>query len=178
MPIALDWGSTAAERGMHFPCDDLLPDAEMILFRAVDCRASAPTVFRWLCQLRIAPYSYDWIDNLGRRSPRHLTPGLEEMAEGQRMMTIFRLVSYERDRHLTILMDSPKAVRRFGQVAVSYLILPGRLVAKLRVRGLGPIRRRLLAWGDLIMMRKQLLTLKKLAEDPGQAIQPSARVPR
>jgi hypothetical protein len=42
-------------------------------------------------------------------------------------------------------------------------------VVKLRVDlpddGLvGRVRRWLLAWGDLVMMRKQLLTLKKLAE--------------
>ena len=81
-------------------------------------------------------------------------------------MTIFRLVSYQRDRHLTILMNDPQAVRRFGEVAVSYVVLPGRLVAKLRVRGLGRVSRWMLAWGDLVMMRKQLLTLKKRAEDP------------
>ena len=72
------WGSTAAERAMPLPCDDALPDATDAYHRAVDVEADAAVVFRWLCQLKVAPYSYDWIDNLGRRSPQRLTPGLAQ----------------------------------------------------------------------------------------------------
>jgi hypothetical protein len=136
--------------------------------------APAPRIFRWLCQLRVAPYSYDWIDNLGRLSPRQLTPGLENLAIGQDVMSIFALVDYERDRHLTIRTKARTGVERmFGDVCGSYLVVPHgtsdcRLLVKLLVcypPGLtGMLMRRLLPWGDLFMMRRQLLNLKALAE--------------
>ncbi len=90
MSIAHEWGSTPADRAIDFPCDRHLPDAEDTLYRAVDVNAHSAVVFRWLCQLRVAPYSYDWLDNWGRESPRTLTPGLDQLAVGQRVMVFDR----------------------------------------------------------------------------------------
>jgi hypothetical protein len=138
----------------------------------VDVDAPPAMVFRWLCQLRAAPYSYDWIDNCGRQSPRVLTPGLEQLAVGQRVMRIFDLIEFEDDRHLTLILRRGREL--FGDIAATYLVAPrepggSRLVVKLLVRypdgpGVGWLARQLLPWGDLFMMRKQLLTLKALAE--------------
>ena len=163
------WGSTVEDRAASYPCDELIGRPDIVVFRAVDVDAAAPLVFRWLCQLRAAPYSYDWIDNLGRKSPRVLTPGLEELEVGQGFMTIFRLVGF--DEGSTITLDSSTPV--FGRVVCTYRVTASvssqsHLVAKLLVaspRGpLGPVVRHLLPVGDLVMMRKQLLTLKVLAE--------------
>lgn len=164
------WGSTPAERLRPYGCDQLIENPQLTLFRAIDVEASPPIVFRWLCQLRTAPYSYDKLDNFGRRSPQRLTPGLERLAVGQRVMTIFRLVGFEPGRSLTIRSSSPI----FGEVAGTYAVeaRPGRcsrIVVKLTWRHGGPKRlepvlARLLGAGDLLMMRRQLLNLKRLAE--------------
>jgi hypothetical protein len=168
------WGSTEAERQLEFACDRLLAPADAVLFRAVTVEASPAALFRWLCQLRVAPYSYDWIDNWGRQSPRRLTPGLDRLEVGQAVMTIFTLVDYRGDEHLTMqIKRGSRAVQVFGDVAVTYLIVPKaerscRLVVKLLARyghgALGGLMSLLLPWGDLVMMRRQLLNLKGLAE--------------
>ncbi len=158
---------------MSFPCDRYLAPFDNAYFRAVEVQAPAPVVFRWLCQLRVAPYSYDWIDNSGRQNPRQLIAGLDQLKGGQSVMTIFRLVDFEPDRHVTLLLATARARAIYGEIAGSYVILPQtehccRLVVKLLVRypqrGLWSLMRWLLPWGDLFMMRKQLLTLKHLAE--------------
>ena len=171
--LASTWGSRPNEREAPFPCDACLPDVDGEYFRAVSVSAPAHAVFRWLCQLKVAPYSYDLVDNFGRRSPRELTPGVEKLARGQRVMTIFGLADFREDEHLTLTMNDPRARSVFGRIALSYVVFPVspsscRLVAKVRVRY--PEKRPwswmrfLLPWGDLLMMRKQLLTLKHLAE--------------
>ncbi len=167
--IVRDWGSTPTERAMPFPCDRHLPDADDALFRAIDIDARPSVTFRWLCQLRAAPYSYDWIDNWGRTSPRALTPGLERLVAGQTVMTIFELVEFEQNRHLTIVLRRGRAI--LGDVAGTYLVAErppdrSRIVVKLLVRYacLGAVARQFFPLGDLVMMRKQLLTLQALAE--------------
>jgi hypothetical protein len=162
------WGATDDEVHDTWPCDALAFEADLVVFRAVTVDAPVTTVFRWLCQLRVAPYSYDWIDNLGRRSPRALTPGLDDLRTGQRFMTIFRLDSFVPGDHITLTSDT----RAFGFIGGTYRVrpLPGdrsRLAVKLRVRspsGLhGRLSRAVLPAGDLIMMRRQLLNLAHLA---------------
>lgn len=168
------WGARRNETERHYPCDDLSGGSGEAWFRAVTVAAARPSVFRWLCQLKVAPYSYDLLDNLGRRSPRRLTPGAERLERGQRVMTIFRLADFALDDHLTLVLDDTRALRVFGPLTLTYAVTeegPGRtrLVVKLvpgEEGGLpGRLRRRVLAWGDLFMMRRQLFTLRKLAEN-------------
>lgn len=84
-------------------------------------------------------------------------------------MTIFRLASFEPGRSITL----GSRTRTFGGMAMTYVVQPrgddrSRLVAKLiHVAGRGPygwLLRRVLPAADLVMMRKQFLTLKALAE--------------
>ena len=174
--ISQTWGTTAEEQLLTFPCDQFIAQPDDTLYRGVTVPARAATAFRWLCQLRAAPYSYDWIDNAGKQSPPKLTPGLEEIAVGQTAMRIFDIIAFEQDRHLTLrLKRGSNASRMFGDVVVSYSVFAEadaadrcRLLAKLIVEypsGVyGKVMRSLLPWGDLIMMRRQLLNLKRLAE--------------
>ena len=174
MSVAYTWGTEEAERRLPFLCDSYLPHPDAVYFRGVTVRATSERTFRWLCQLRVAPYSYDWIDNRGRRSPRTLTPGLEHLAVGQSVMGIFTIVDFMKGRHLTLrIKHGTGAFSLFGDLAMTYLIVPegperSRLLAKLVVRYprtlTGVLMRRLLPWGDLVMMRRQLLNLKARAE--------------
>ena len=173
MSLSETWGTSAAERQLAFPCDALLPEPESQLYRGVTIKAAPEIIFRWLCQLRVAPYSYDWIDNAGRQSPTELIPGLDRLEIGQDVMTIFTLVDFKPNEHLTIRTKPASSGRSpFGDIAVSYLVVPQGAFCRLLVKLVGRypqtlrgrFTRRLLPWGDLIMMRRQLLNLKRLAE--------------
>ena len=169
---AKNWGATAAEADATFACDALTFAADDVFHRAIDVAAPAPLVFRWLCQLRVAPYSYDWIDNFARRSPPRLTPGLEQLAVGQRAMTIFRIAAFT-SNELTLRLGLRAAGAVMGDFAGTYRVvavssLASRIVVRILVKyPRGPYGRLLSALMptlDLIMFRKQLLTLKRYAE--------------
>lgn len=73
-------------------------------------------------------------------------------------MTIFSLVSFRSDEHITL---------RTNNVAVTYAVRPDGIGTRLHVGvvfGGTRLISHALALGDLVMMRKQLLTLKSLAE--------------
>jgi len=165
-----NWGATRAEHDRWYPADHLLAGRVRRLTRAVTARAPAAMVYRWLCQVAVAPCSYDWIDNLGRRSPQQLTPGAEHLEPGQEVM-VFGLVDVAPGHSFTG-RGLPRAERLFGRLAATYAVEPidehnSRLICRLTIAeptGLERLRAVALAWGDIVMMRKQLLNLARLAE--------------
>jgi hypothetical protein len=168
------WGADASERHAPSPADPAAPDADEHWVRGIDVAAPPALLWQWICQLRSAPYSYDWIDNLGKPSPQQLTPGLDQPEVGQAVLRVFRIISFARDEHLTVALES--ASRRQPPYAMSYVVTPkgpsaSRVVVHIRAgapRGLPRRARRvvlaMLAPVDLVMTRRQLRNLKALAE--------------
>ena len=158
------WGVSESETLRSYPCDDFVASPTMQAWRGVSVEAPAEAVWPWVAQVTLAPYSYDWIDNCGRRSPRDLV-GLPEPEVGDRFTTtaggreVGRIVSVDPGTQLTgTIMGA----------FMSYVLVPQehdvtRLLLKVVMRttrwaALG------LSVGDLIMARRQLLNLKQLAE--------------
>jgi hypothetical protein len=171
------WGVTPAEQQLDYPCDRFVESPDEAWHRGVTVDAPLPLVFRWLCQLRAAPYSYDLLDNFARRSPRTLTPGLDQLAVGQSVMHVFELVAFKPDDHVTAQVA--RARFAFADTAVTYMVrsapdggtrllvkvvfhYPGLALARPALRAVYPI-------GDTIMMRRQLQTLRRLAERDARA---------
>ncbi len=156
------WGVTDEEVARHYPCDDIVRAPVLQAWRGVTVAASADEVWPWIGQIRLAPYSYDWIDNLGRRSPAELL-GLAEPVAGEHFT---RSGGRPLGRILVADPGEQLTARIMGAV-MSYVLVPEqsgtRLLLKVVVahhRWLAP----LLSVGDLVMARRQLLNLKQLAE--------------
>jgi hypothetical protein len=156
------WGVTDAEVARHYPCDDLVPDPVFAAWRGVTVAAAPDQVWPWITQIRLAPYSYDWLDNGGRRSPQELRQ-LADPVPGEPFTAtvgrpIGRVLSVEAGRHYT---------GSIAGVLISYVLEPAgdgtRLLMKLTGRR-GGLFAQLLSVGDLVMARRQLLNIKRLAE--------------
>jgi hypothetical protein len=168
------WGADATERQALSGADIAAPDGDVHWVRAIDVAAPPALLWRWVCQLRVAPYSYDWIDNFGARSPQQLTPGLDELAVGQKALRIFRIVDFARDEHVTLAVSARS--ERLPGYAMAYVITSqasslSRLVVHIRTGAPAGILNRpgrivlsMLSAVDLMMVRRQLRNLKALAE--------------
>src|SRR5690625_4054518 len=77
------WGELNPNPARRFPHPPIT--------RVILTKASPEALMLWVKQLRRAPYSYDWIDNLGRPSPS--TPIPIELQVGERIMYIFTVSS-------------------------------------------------------------------------------------
>ena len=153
---------TDAETRRHYGCDDIVSEPTMQAWRGVTVHADVATVWARLRQVRLAPYSYDLIDNLGRRSPRELRD-VPDPTPGDPFTKAFgldqgRVVAVDPGRELTA---------RIMGAHMSYAVVPHAAGTRLLLKVVARTSRVLapaLALGDLPMARKQLLTLKQLAE--------------
>jgi hypothetical protein len=169
-----NWGATAAEIAGPVVGDDLVAGARLVATRAVDLAAPPEDVFPWLAQLgfgRAGWYSYDWIDNLGRRSATRLHPEWQVRRAGDRVPggpMSFEATIVEPPRALVLRVDDGGALSRRIGFSLAYDLRPApagtRLVTRVRSRldlpGGRLVERWLLGPGDGVMLRRQLLGVR------------------
>ena len=130
-PWMTNWGSTAAERQMALPGDDLNPDRTGQSTQALTINAPSDVVWQWLVQIgqdRAGFYSYTWLENLigaDIHNADEIHPEWQHLAVGDG----WRLVPPDYLWGLGKDMVSPVLISEPGQVLVlemfgSHVIAP------------------------------------------------------
>lgn len=180
-PWHLRWGAMDHEVQRAMPGDDLVPHPHLVATRAVTVNAPAAAIWPWLIQMgyrRAGWYSYDWIDNDGLRVET-IIPALQHLQVGDVLLTDasggFQVEAIDPERSLVLAIRDADAV-----VSCTIMLAPldpaqTRLIFRLRLhvarslRGLGFLL--MMDLGDFVMMRKQLLGIKRRAEATGGVCQ-------
>jgi hypothetical protein len=140
-----------------------VPDPGLELWRGVTVHVPPERVWPWLAQFRLAPYSYDSIDNLGRRSPQRLH-GLPDPVVGERFFSI--LGGRPSGRIIEVNVGESLTGEIMGAV-MSYVVVADGVGTRLLLKTVARERSALtplLSLGDLVMARRQLLNVARLAE--------------
>ena len=108
------WGATDEEVNREYPGADLIPDGERSATMAVTIDASPARVWPWLVQMgtdRGGWYSWDRLDNWGRRSVERIHPEWQEISLGDRLAGTpdgsqsWEVAALERERFLGLRMS-------------------------------------------------------------------------
>jgi hypothetical protein len=145
------------------------------LLRCIEIRATPSDIFIWLNQLRIAPYSYDFIDNGGRKSPRYIIENLPPLRINAHFLLAFHIFEFGQDSFIACRFCEPinPPVNLYMKgLYFEYRITDHGDLAKLWCKIKGYHNRDISSRGfffifslvNKIMMRKQLKNIKKLAE--------------
>ncbi len=157
------WNVTDDEIARRYPCDDLVSSPALQAWRGVTVLTSRARLWPWVSQIRLAPYSYDWIDNLGRTSPRHLE-SMPEPTVGEHFTT----AATRRCGTIVAVTPGVSLTGRILGAVMSYDLVAQdenttRLLLKVVMSG-GGVLRPVISVGDLVMARRQLMNFKRLAE--------------
>jgi hypothetical protein len=108
---ASHWNATTPEeRFATYPSDRYLDVPFDGFVRGLDVEAPSEVTFQWLYQLEVARYSYDWIDDRGRRSPRELTSGAERQERGQHFL-VFGVMDFAPNQHIYTLIPEGRPIK-------------------------------------------------------------------
>ncbi len=84
-PWQLRWGSTDEEVNRPMPGNDIVDGPSFNATRAVTIAASSEDIYPWIAQMgvnRAGWYSYDILDNLGRKSAETIIPEFQDVDVG------------------------------------------------------------------------------------------------
>ena len=175
-PWQLRWGATDEELAAIMPGDEIVSQPDFNATRGVTVNAPPETIWPWIVQMgtkRAGWYSYDWIDNLGRRSAERILPEFQDIKVGHLVPMSpdqkygFWVKDFVRDQWM--LWGDKE-----GDVTWCWGIHPlgktqTRLITRIRVRyrwlSPGILLNLLIDVGDIVMMRKCMLGIKNRAEN-------------
>ena len=169
------WGATAEEISSSMVGDDLCSDATVVATRSITIGAAPQEVFPWIRQMgfgRGGWYSYDWLDNLGRKSATTIHDEWQSVEAGDKIPSgpiSFTAAIVDAPRHFVLEIQSlgKKSPKLHFTLAYELRDDPQgtRLVTRMRSRIKVPlgsvIEKVILGPGDGIMLRRQLLTIRK-----------------
>jgi hypothetical protein len=172
------WGASPDEVNCPLPGDELCPDARLVATRSITISAPPHAVFPWIRQMgfgRAGWYSYDWIDNLGRKSATAINPEWQNVEVGDAIPggpVDFEAAIIDEPNVFVLRLGGTGRVSRRIQFVLAYVLRETdegtRLVTRVRARIDLPLGRLietcLLGPGDGIMLRKQLVSLRRRAE--------------
>jgi len=175
--IFQNWGATHEEIRGPVVGDDLVPDARLVATRSITLSSPPDAVFPWLRQMgfkRAGWYSYDWIDNLGRKSATSIEQQWQTLETGGILPggpADFDAVIVDPPRALVMRLSQRGRASKKVNFVLAYELRDcpegTRLVTRMRARidALGGpiIEKLLLAPGDGIMLRRQLLNVAERA---------------
>jgi hypothetical protein len=173
-PWQLRWGAMDEELARELPGDELVPEPSFNATRAITVRAAPEEIWPWLVQVgvnRAGWYSYDLLDNLGRKSVRRIVPELQQINVGDIMP-----MSPDGKYGIRVYsLDPPHSMiwGTLGDTTWAWLLEPRadgttRLLTRVRsrYRWLSPsiAFSVLLEFADIWMMRRMLLNLRERVE--------------
>jgi uncharacterized protein YndB with AHSA1/START domain len=178
--VSQHWNASVDEIASVMPGDELIDAPQLNATRSITIAAPPEYVFPWIRQMgfgRAGWYSYDLIDNLGRRSATRIHPEWQNVNSGDRVPggpIDFTAVTVDEPRVIVLALGQPNA----GSARVAFTLAyrldsiddtsATRLVTRVRSRIDLPagrlVARYLLGPGDGIMLRKQLANLRRRAE--------------
>ena len=171
------WGATPEEIQSPVVGDDLCPSATLIATRSITISAPPQDVFPWIRQMgfgRAGWYSYDWLDNLGRKSATSIHDEWQTVEAGDKVPSgpiSFTAAIVEAPRHFVLEIKSlgKKSPKLHFTLAYELRDDPHgtRLVTRMRSRISVPLgslfEKLILGPGDGLMLRRQLLTISQNA---------------
>jgi hypothetical protein len=180
-PWMTNWGSTAAERQMALPGDDLIAEGAGQSTLAITIHAPPDVVWQWLVQIgqdRAGFYSYTWLENLigaDIHNADEIHPEWQHLAvgDGWRLAPPDYLWGLGKEAVSPVLISEPGhalVLEMFG----SHIIVPiDEHTSRLIVRGQsGPASLvTTMVWDPVVftMERRMLLGLKSRAEGRPEA---------
>ena len=167
------WGATEKEITSSVVGDDVCPNATLSATRCITIAATPENVFPWIRQMgfrRAGWYSYDLLDNLGRRSATTVHAEWQNVQSGDLIpagLMAFTAVIVDPPNSFVLEVKSGKrkTPRLHFTLAYELRVVPEgtRLITRLRSRIKVPggrlIEKCILGPGDGFMLRRQLLTI-------------------